>query len=72
MAAQAKLCPICQRPVPGGSPSAPFCSQRCRQVDLIRWTGGKYAIKRELTSADLEDFPEDDLVPGREGTHDAG
>jgi endogenous inhibitor of DNA gyrase (YacG/DUF329 family) len=25
-------------------PYRPFCSQRCRQVDLVRWSEGRYAI----------------------------
>jgi uncharacterized protein len=35
-------CPICSRP-----PSAetqPFCSPRCRDVDLNRWLTGSYLI----------------------------
>jgi uncharacterized protein len=72
MAETAFHCPICQRPVPAGAATAPFCSPRCRQVDLVRWTDGKYAIQRELTAPDLEEFPEDDLVRGGEGIHDVG
>jgi endogenous inhibitor of DNA gyrase (YacG/DUF329 family) len=37
-----KPCPIC------GKPSVreihPFCSERCRDVDLNRWLSGSYAI----------------------------
>lgn len=25
-------------------PDYPFCSARCRKIDLGRWLGGKYAI----------------------------
>jgi endogenous inhibitor of DNA gyrase (YacG/DUF329 family) len=35
-------CPICGKP---SSPeSRPFCSERCRSVDLNRWLSGSYAI----------------------------
>lgn len=35
-------CPVCGRPaVPE---HRPFCSARCRQVDLGRWLTGGYAI----------------------------
>ena len=35
-------CPVCGRPA---DPAArPFCSPRCRSVDLGRWLGGTYAI----------------------------
>lgn len=35
-------CPICQEPA--RDPHAPFCSARCRQVDLNRWLSGGYVI----------------------------
>jgi hypothetical protein len=35
-------CPVCGRPAEPGS--RPFCSPRCRSVDLGRWLGGTYAI----------------------------
>jgi len=46
-------CPICRKPVvpyeTGGNRFFPFCSERCRQVDLLRWSKGQYAIIDELT-----------------------
>jgi uncharacterized protein len=37
-----KPCAICKKP---SQPKFhPFCSNRCAQVDLSRWLGGKYAI----------------------------
>jgi endogenous inhibitor of DNA gyrase (YacG/DUF329 family) len=38
----AKPCPICGKPA--GAASKPFCSERCRDVDLNRWLSGSYAI----------------------------
>jgi hypothetical protein len=35
-------CPICARPVV--PPHRPFCSARCRQVDLGRWFGEVYRV----------------------------
>ncbi|MBG1232638.1 DNA gyrase inhibitor YacG [Aestuariivirga litoralis] len=35
-------CPICNKPA--GPKHHPFCSDRCREVDLNRWLGGQYAI----------------------------
>ena len=29
---------------PAATPHRPFCSLRCKQVDLMRWSKGKYAI----------------------------
>jgi len=44
-------CPICQKaPQPNASESAafPFCSTRCKQIDLARWLDGKYAVVEDL------------------------
>jgi endogenous inhibitor of DNA gyrase (YacG/DUF329 family) len=38
----AKPCPICSKPAVEAS--QPFCSERCRDVDLNRWLSGSYAI----------------------------
>jgi hypothetical protein len=40
--ARAKPCPICGKPATEAS--RPFCSERCRDVDLNRWLSGSYAI----------------------------
>jgi uncharacterized protein len=37
-----KPCPICGKPAT--ETSKPFCSERCRDVDLNRWLSGSYAI----------------------------
>lgn len=41
-------CPICRRPVPPREPGQkgpqPFCSERCRQVDLGRWLTESYTV----------------------------
>ena len=38
----AKKCPICGKPATEAS--KPFCSERCRDVDLNRWLSGSYKI----------------------------
>jgi endogenous inhibitor of DNA gyrase (YacG/DUF329 family) len=38
----AKPCPICGKPATEAS--HPFCSERCRDVDLNRWLSNSYAI----------------------------
>jgi uncharacterized protein len=40
--APAKRCSVCGKPAT--EPSRPFCSERCRDVDLNRWLSGGYAI----------------------------
>lgn len=37
-------CPICERPVETDQAFAPFCSERCRLLDLSRWLDGDYRI----------------------------
>lgn len=37
-----RRCPICQRPQ--AADTRPFCSPRCRDVDLNRWLTGSYVI----------------------------
>ena len=37
-------CPICQRPVKLKDPDAPFCSERCKEIDLGNWAMEKYVI----------------------------
>ena len=42
MTLRATRCPICKKPaVPA---HAPFCSQGCRDRDLLNWLGGTYAV----------------------------
>ncbi len=38
------VCPICKKPVKSADPDFPFCSDRCRQVDLGKWASGAYVI----------------------------
>lgn len=41
-------CPICQGEVIWeGNPNRPFCSERCRLIDLGAWTEGRYRIPGE-------------------------
>jgi endogenous inhibitor of DNA gyrase (YacG/DUF329 family) len=41
-------CPICKKAFSGASlddlPAFPFCSDRCRLIDLGRWIDGVYVI----------------------------
>jgi endogenous inhibitor of DNA gyrase (YacG/DUF329 family) len=47
-----KPCPVCGKPL--APQFRPFCSARCRQVDLGRWLAGDYAIPAS------EPLPDDD------------
>ncbi len=37
-------CPTCKKDVAPEARSFPFCSERCRLVDLGNWLDGKYRI----------------------------
>jgi endogenous inhibitor of DNA gyrase (YacG/DUF329 family) len=37
-------CPICKKEIAEGAPQFPFCSERCRTIDLGNWAAEKYKI----------------------------
>jgi endogenous inhibitor of DNA gyrase (YacG/DUF329 family) len=37
-------CPICKKDVKLGDADFPFCSERCRLIDLGNWSAEKYRI----------------------------
>jgi endogenous inhibitor of DNA gyrase (YacG/DUF329 family) len=41
-------------------PFFPFCSARCRQIDLGRWLGEQYGIPVSHSRVDPDAVPEDD------------
>jgi endogenous inhibitor of DNA gyrase (YacG/DUF329 family) len=45
-------CPICKTPVTAATPDFPFCSERCRTIDLGKWASGAYVITSPGTDAD--------------------
>ena len=63
-------CPICKNPVAEpqgqGSPTSkqfPFCSERCKLIDLGRWLDGKYQIpvvEPDESSRETSDAARDD------------
>lgn len=46
-------CPICG--LPASPADRPFCSPRCRDVDLNRWLSGAYAIPGAQAETDSEE-----------------
>jgi uncharacterized protein len=45
-------CPICKKKVRSADPEFPFCSQRCRTIDLGKWASGAYVISSPVTDAE--------------------
>lgn len=48
-------CPVCPKPVTPGDDHYPFCSARCRAIDLGRWMDESYKITRPIEQRDLEE-----------------
>jgi endogenous inhibitor of DNA gyrase (YacG/DUF329 family) len=49
-------CPICEAPVAADAPVFPFCSKRCRLIDLGRWASEEYRLSRPMDARDLEEL----------------
>jgi endogenous inhibitor of DNA gyrase (YacG/DUF329 family) len=64
------LCPICKKPVDeprnpdARPPYFPFCSERCKLIDLGRWLGGRYQIP--VAEEDESDAPPPTPAPDRD------
>jgi uncharacterized protein len=59
-------CPICKKEVKNGDPDFPFCSGRCRMIDLGKWASGAYSIPSSVP--DEEERMQE--PPGREWDED--
>ncbi|HVO30233.1 MAG TPA: DNA gyrase inhibitor YacG [bacterium] len=55
-------CPKCAKPtvVDQTNPTRPFCSDRCRMLDLGGWLSGEYAIPGEPVVDETEPGDEDE------------
>ena len=53
-------CPICKKVVAHGREDFPFCSERCRLLDLGNWAAEKYVISTPVKPADLPLNPDDE------------
>ena len=63
-------CPSCKKPTEPGARFFPFCSERCKMVDLGAWLDERYRITRPLKAVDVGPEAEGDLPPAppeREG-----
>lgn len=51
-------CPTCKKDVKPGDPDFPFCSERCKLLDLGAWASEKFVIS---TPAEVKpDGPDED------------
>ena len=56
-------CPNCKKPVKSNVADFPFCSERCRLLDLGKWASGEYVI-----SSPVRDVS--DAVPPKRSNED--
>ncbi len=52
-------CPICKKEVEPVNPEFPFCSERCRIIDLGNWSSEKYVISSPAPQAPHKEEEED-------------
>jgi len=67
---QSLRCPTCRTLVVHSNQSFPFCSDRCRLIDLSKWASGGYVISTPITDPEqLESMAEEQsLRQDGEGT----
>jgi uncharacterized protein len=55
-------CPICKKVVKSTDPEFPFCSDRCRTIDLGKWASGGYVISSPVKDSEelIQDGDPDD------------
>ncbi len=54
---KARGCPICRKPMVEAF--RPFCSDRCRKIDLDRWRSEAYRVPTEETPDPAASMPKD-------------
>jgi hypothetical protein len=52
-------CPTCAQLVTAKDTEFPFCSERCRTIDLGKWASGAYRISSPILDPDLLESIED-------------
>ncbi len=50
---KALRCPSCKKLVTSADEDFPFCSDRCRRIDLGKWASGDYKITSPILDPDL-------------------
>ena len=64
-------CPTCRIPVRIQGEDFPFCSDRCRKIDLGKWAMGVYKVSSPVLDPDvLEDLVGLDRTSGGDSNED--
>ena len=53
--ARSLRCPTCRKIVRAGDAEFPFCSERCRTIDLGKWASGRYVISTPINDPETGD-----------------
>jgi endogenous inhibitor of DNA gyrase (YacG/DUF329 family) len=59
-------CPTCQTIVTASGEDFPFCSDRCRKIDLGKWASGGYRISSPILDPEVLE----DLESGKRPTNE--
>lgn len=68
-------CPTCKKLVLRSDPEFPFCSERCRLIDLGKWASEGYVISSPITDPEEMGFqsdPRDESKAQGRGRDDSG
>lgn len=71
MTPKALFCPTCRKVVLATDPDFPFCSDRCRLLDLGKWASGGYVISSPIHDPELLDELEGLQGRDRRDTNDS-
>jgi len=52
-------CPICKKEISENAEFFPFCSDRCRIIDLGNWASEKYVISTPIHPPEEESEPDE-------------
>lgn len=53
-------CPICKKAVEPSAEFFPFCSERCKIIDLGNWASEKYVVSTPIQPEDVENAAENE------------
>jgi uncharacterized protein len=72
MSAKPILCPTCKKPVDPANEDFPFCSDRCRLIDLGAWASGDYRIASPMLDPELLEEVEQTQLDAERRRQDRG
>lgn len=63
-------CPTCRTLVTEKDADFPFCSDRCRVIDLGKWASGAYRISSPVLDPEVLEITETERRPREDDEHD--